>query len=72
VSCISDGIKEPEIEFCSIFSADQADCEVQGSGKIITRSTTEMLGYQCISPSDYAEAESHHEILHREINKKKK
>lgn len=67
--CIS-GPKEPVVEFCSIFSPDAADCEVQGSGKVVTRSTSEMLGYQCVSPKDFAEANAHHEILHREIDKK--
>lgn len=67
--CISDP-KEPEIEFCSVFSPTEADCEVPGTGKVIVRNTSEMLGYQCVSPKDYAEAESHHEILHREIDKK--
>lgn len=67
--CIS-GPKEPVVEICSVFSPNQADCEVPGTGKIIVRNTSEMLGYQCVSPKDFAEVESHHEILHREIDKK--
>lgn len=31
-----------------------------------------MIGYICVSPSDYADAESHHDILHRLVDKKNK
>lgn len=71
-ACISDGIKEPKVEVCSIYSMAEADCEVSGTGKVIVRPTSQMLGYQCVSARDFARIEAHHEILHREINEKKK
>jgi hypothetical protein len=69
--CISKGLKEPVVEFCTIVDGQIAYCETpfgQNPPRDIT--TVDMIGYTCVSPKDFAAAESHHDILHRELNKK--
>lgn len=71
-SCMT--IDEPVMEFCLIEDGKNVYCETPADPKSSPRNltTTDLIGYTCVSPKDYAEAESHHKILHREIEKKKK
>ena len=49
---------KPELTFCGLFSEDTAEC-AKGAEEPFDLPTSEMLGYQCVSPDDFAAAKKY-------------
>jgi len=66
----SGGIEEPYRQVCTILSDNDAECIIPGlSNEPIDIKLDDMIGYQCASPENFSIFSSHHEILHREVNR---
>lgn len=59
---------EPVVVVWIIKSDGTATCEPADICPIPSKRTNEMIGYQCASPTMSAQINSHHEVLHRELN----
>jgi hypothetical protein len=72
-SCqITPGMAEPSIYVCTIIDGQEMDCShVYDPGKIKKINVMDAIGYQCVSPNAYAEMDTHHEVMHKELNRKK-
>lgn len=70
-SCLkSPGVDEPQIAICSIISPEKLDCvypDVPGSEFQI--GIIDAIGFQAVRPKGFSALISHHEILHRELNR---
>jgi hypothetical protein len=62
---------EPDIFICTIIDMAELDCVNTLDERIVKRvSLIDGIGYQCVSPKSFSKMKSHHEILHKELNKK--
>ena len=70
-SCITTpGIKEPSVFICQIVNMNEMDCVyLDDETKNITIPLVEGFGFECVSPKDLAKIKTHHEILHKRLNK---
>jgi len=70
-SCITTpGIKEPDIFIYTIVSSKELDGEnTYDPQKQETISIIDAIGFQCTPPKATATIKSHHEILHKRLNK---
>lgn len=63
------GIEEPRLEqICVVIDGVVADCQTPEQ-KHFDLPVASMIGWACVRPSDFGQVKSHHEILHREINR---
>lgn len=69
--CKTPGLEEPDVVTCSIVEENRAECFNKDGDSVGWFYTIDMIGFQCVSPADYAKIKTHHEVLHRELNKKK-
>lgn len=71
--CYKDGFEEPSIYVCTVIDTNEVDCvHVYDQNNVKKLSIVDVIGYQCVSPNAYATLDTHHEILHKELNRKKK
>lgn len=71
--CITPGMEEPDVWICVI--VDDVSLTCHHSLDKETRREVDLIdaiGYQCVTPTGYAKIKTHHQILHDELNKKKK
>lgn len=70
-SCQTPGMAEPDAFICTIIDDTELDC-VNTLNPNETKEITliDSIGFQCVSPHDFSYMKSHHEILHKELNKK--
>ena len=73
-SCqITPGMAEPSIYVCTVIDTTEVDCvHVYDPNNVKKLSIIDVVGYQCVSPNAYSELDTHHEILHKELARKKK
>lgn len=70
-SCSTSGMKEPDVYVCTIIDLDVAECvRSSNTGDNHDISIVDLIGYQCVAPDDYAKIKTHHEALHKALNKK--
>ena len=68
-SCITTpGMDEPIILVYVIKSDGTGECMPKDICPKPFKTAVEMIGYQAVSPNSVAKINSHHEILHRELN----
>jgi hypothetical protein len=72
--CLSSpGIKEPEVTLCDVIDGVDAECYLSTNpSQISDRKVNTFIGWTCVSPKDNAAIDSHHTIMHRELNEKSK
>lgn len=67
-SCISTpGIEEPTVTYCTIIDGEIAQCVGPNETKDVT--VIDLIGATCLSPDDLAAAMTHHEALHKVIER---
>lgn len=72
-SCQTPGLEEPALFNCAIVDVNEIHCFHNYDSRYDKKITViEALGYQCVSPKDYAKIKTHHEVLHVELNKANK
>lgn len=73
-SCqITEGLEEPSIYVCTVIDTSEVDCvHVYDPNNVKKLSIVDVIGYQCVSPNAYATLDTHHEVLHKELARKKK
>lgn len=69
-SCIlTPGIDEPVVLVYVLKSDGTGECYPKDVCPKQYLDYIDMIGYQCVSPNGASKINSHHEILHRELNK---
>jgi len=67
--CLSSpGIDEPVILVYVLKSDGTGECYPKDICPSPAKSAIDMIGHQCVSPNSAAKINSHHEILHRQLN----
>ena len=72
IGCLSTpGIAEPSMFICTIVDGEILDCVHTFDDSLRKDiSNIDAIGFQCVSPKDYAALKLHHEALHEKANKK--
>jgi len=69
-SCLSShGIEEPLVLTRIIVDRENTVCIPRELCPIEEKQIKDMIGFQCVSPEASSRINTHHEILHRELNK---
>jgi len=71
-NCQTPGLEEPDVTICTIITDKLIACEnIIDPSKSFDIDIIDGIGLQCVSPNDYASLKTHHEAIHRELNKKR-
>lgn len=73
-SCqITPGLAEPSTYICTIIDDKVMECvHTMNPDARYDISLIDGIGYQCLGPKAYGEMSTHHEVLHKELNRCKK
>lgn len=67
------GMEEPKVWSCVMVDETRSRCFYShDESQEREMQSIDMIGFQCFSPGDVANISTHHNVLHKELNKAKK